>query len=270
MKKMIVFSAVLLAVSTGFAQTKPASAGKPTTTPPKAVATQPAAPAKAAAAAKPATPPKAAVAATPTKGNAVVLKNAIDSMSYAIGMLDANFFKTQGITSINPEALAKGFADAIKGSTVCSPEQADQIVRFQMQRMSLQKIQPTIKEGEKFLAENAKKPGVKTTSSGLQYEVITEGTGEKPVTSSTVKVHYEGFLINGKKFDSSRDRGEPAQFPLNGVIRGWTEGVALMPVGSRYKLYIPYPLGYGEQGSGETIPGGSVLIFDVELLEIVK
>lgn len=258
MKKMIVFSAVVLFVSTAFAQIKPAAAGKPTSTPPKAVAS------------KPAVPAKAAVPTTPSKPNTVVLKNAIDSMSYAIGMLDANFFKTQGITSINPEALAKGFADAIKGSTMCSPEQADQIVRFQMQRMSLQKIQPTIKEGEKFLAENAKRPGVKSTSSGLQYEVITEGTGEKPVTSSTVKVHYEGFLINGKKFDSSRDRGEPAQFPLNGVIRGWTEGVALMPVGSRYKLYIPYPLGYGEQGSGDDIPGGSVLIFDVELLEIVK
>jgi FKBP-type peptidyl-prolyl cis-trans isomerase len=191
-------------------------------------------------------------------------------MSYAIGMLDANFFKTQGITSLNPEALAKGFADALKGTTMCSPEQADQIVRMQMQRITKQKIEPTIKEGEKFLAENAKKPGVKTTSSGLQYEVITQGTGEKPVPSSTVKVHYEGFLINGKKFDSSRDRGEPTQFPLNGVIRGWTEGVSLMPVGSRYKFYIPYSLGYGEQGSGDAIPGGSVLIFDVELLEIIK
>lgn len=258
MKTIIILSVMVLTVGAGFSQTKstsaakPATAGKPTTTPPKAVA-------------KPATPAKPAVAAS-----SVVLKNAIDSMSYAIGMLDANFFKTQGITSLNPEALAKGFADALKGTTMCSPEQADQIVRMQMQRITKQKIEPTIKEGEKFLAENAKKPGVKTTSSGLQYEVITQGTGEKPVPSSTVKVHYEGFLINGKKFDSSRDRGEPAQFPLNGVIRGWTEGVALMPVGSRYKLYIPYPLGYGEQGSGDAIPGGSVLIFDVELLEIVK
>ena len=267
MKTIFIVSAMVLSVSTAFAQTKPAAAGKPTTTPPKAVAAKTSAPGKPAVAAKPATPPKAA---TPAKANTVVLKNAIDSMSYAIGMLDANFFKTQGITSLNPEALAKGFADALKGTTMCSPEQADQIVRMQMQRITKQKIEPTIREGEKFLAENAKKPGVKTTSSGLQYEVITEGKGEKPVTSSTVKVHYEGFLINGFKFDSSRDRGEPAQFPLNGVIRGWTEGVALMPVGSRYKLYIPYPLGYGEQGSGDAIPGGSVLIFDVELLEIVK
>lgn len=259
MKTIIIVSAMVLVVGAGFSQTKPAAAGKPTTTPPKAaVATKPATPAK------PTSTPAKAAAST------VVLKNAIDSMSYAIGMLDANFFKTQGITSLNPEALAKGFADALKGTTMCSPEQADQIVRMQMQRITKQKIEPTIREGEKFLAENAKRPGVKTTSSGLQYEVITEGTGEKPVTSSTVKVHYEGFLINGKKFDSSRDRGEPTQFPLNGVIRGWTEGVALMPVGSRYKLYIPYPLGYGEQGSGDAIPGGSVLIFDVELLEIIK
>jgi len=258
MKTIIILSAMVLSVGAGISQTKPVTAGKPTTTPPK-VAT------------KPAVPPKPATPAKPTSSTSgVVLKNAIDSMSYAIGMLDANFFKTQGITSLNPEALAKGFADALKGTTMCSPEQADQIVRMQMQRITKQKIEPTIREGEKFLAENAKKPGVKTTSSGLQYEVITEGKGEKPVTSSTVKVHYEGFLINGFKFDSSRDRGEPTQFPLNGVIRGWTEGVALMPVGSRYKLYIPYPLGYGEQGSGDAIPGGSVLIFDVELLEIVK
>ncbi|MFN6375228.1 MAG: FKBP-type peptidyl-prolyl cis-trans isomerase [Chitinophagia bacterium] len=265
MKKIILLCALGFSTGFGFSQTKPTAAGKPTTTPPKATtAKKPATPAK------PATPPKATIAAKPAASGAVVLKNAIDSMSYAIGMLDANFFKTQGITSLNPEALAKGFADALKGTTMCSPEQADQIVRMQMQRITKQKIEPTIKAGEKFLAENAKKPGVKTTSSGLQYEVITEGTGEKPVTSSTVKVHYEGFLINGFKFDSSRDRGEPTQFPLNGVIRGWTEGVALMPVGSRYKLYIPYQLGYGEQGSGEAIPGGSVLVFDVELLEIIK
>jgi FKBP-type peptidyl-prolyl cis-trans isomerase FklB len=265
MKTIIILSVMVLSVGAVFSQTKPTAAGKPTATPPKATtATKPATPAK------PATPPKATIVAKPAASGAVVLKNAIDSMSYAIGMLDANFFKTQGITSLNPEALAKGFADALKGTTMCSPEQADQIVRMQMQRITKQKIEPTIKAGEKFLAENAKKPGVKTTSSGLQYEVITEGTGEKPVTSSTVKVHYEGFLINGFKFDSSRDRGEPTQFPLNGVIRGWTEGVALMPVGSRYKLYIPYQLGYGEQGSGEAIPGGSVLVFDVELLEIIK
>jgi FKBP-type peptidyl-prolyl cis-trans isomerase len=104
----------------------------------------------------------------------------------------------------------------------------------------------------------------------LQYEVLQEGTGAKPKDTNTVKVHYEGFLLNGMRFDSSKDRGQPAEFPLNQVIRGWTEGVQLMSVGSKYKFYIPYQLGYGEMGSGETIPGGSVLIFDVELIEIVK
>jgi FKBP-type peptidyl-prolyl cis-trans isomerase len=191
-------------------------------------------------------------------------------MSYAIGMLDANFFKTQGISAINPEALARGFADAMKGTPICSNDQADQIVRFQMQRMSRQKVQPTIDEGLKFLAENAKKPGVKQTASGLQYEVLVEGQGEKPVETSTVKVHYEGFLLNGRIFDSSRSRGEPTQFGLNQVIKGWTEGVQLMPVGSKYKFYIPYQLAYGEQGAGADIPGGSTLIFEVELIEIVK
>jgi len=104
----------------------------------------------------------------------------------------------------------------------------------------------------------------------LQYEVIQMGTGPKPADTNVVKVHYEGFLLNGKKFDSSRDRGEPAQFQLNGVIRGWTEGLQLMPVGSKFKFYIPYQLGYGEQGAGGEIPGGSLLIFEVELLDIVK
>ncbi len=206
----------------------------------------------------------------PQKSAAVVLKNASDSLSYAIGVLDGNFFKTQGISAINPDALAKGFEDAMSSKTLCTPEQADSILRSQMQRMVKAKIQPNIDEGEKFLKENAKKQGVKSTSSGLQYEVITEGTGPKPAMSDNVKVHYEGFLLNGKKFDSSRDRGEPTSFPLNQVIRGWTEGVQLMSVGSKYKFYIPYQLAYGEQGAGADIPGGSTLIFEVELIEIVK
>ena len=104
----------------------------------------------------------------------------------------------------------------------------------------------------------------------MQYEVIKEGTGERPTADQTIKIHYIGTLINGKKFESSRDRGEPLVYPLNQMIKGWVEGVQLMPVGSRYIFYIPYQLGYGEQGSGETIPGGSALIFDLELIDIVK
>ena len=220
-------------------------------------------------AAKPAAKPTAAVKPA-AKPAAPALKTTLDSMSYAIGMLDGNFFKQQGLTQVNAAMLGKGFQDILKGNTILTPEQADGVIRRQLQALSRVKIQPVIDEGRKFLAENAKKPGVKQTASGLQYEVITEGTGEQPRDTNTVKVHYDGFLLNGTKFDSSRDRGEPATFPLNAVIRGWTEGVQLMKTGSRYKFWIPFELGYGEQGAGEKIPGGSVLMFDVELMEIVK
>ena len=123
-------------------------------------------------------------------------------------------------------------------------------------------------EGEAFLEENAKRPEVKTTASGLQYEVLVQGEGPKPTAESTVKVHYEGKLVDGEIFDSSYQRGEPIEFPLNGVIKGWTEGLQLMPVGSTYMLYIPYQLGYGERGAHGAIPPFATLIFKVELLEI--
>jgi FKBP-type peptidyl-prolyl cis-trans isomerase len=250
MKKLFFLSLSLSLFSVSFAQTK--------------TATKPVAP-KTATAAKPVV--KKVVPATKP---AIVLKTAEDSMSYSIGVLDGNFFKSQGIEKINSAVLAAGFADALKGKTLFTPEQCDMIVRTAMQKNGRKKIQPAIDEGLKFLAENAKKPGVKQTATGLQYEVITEGTGAKPADTSVVKVHYEGFLLNGKKFDSSRDRGEPTQFPLNQVIRGWTEGVQLMGIGSKYKFYIPYQLAYGEQGSGEMIPGGALLVFEVELIDIVK
>ena len=123
-------------------------------------------------------------------------------------------------------------------------------------------------EGEKFLAENAKRPGVKVTSSGLQYEVLDATLGQKPKATDTVRVHYEGTLPDGTVFDSSYKRGEPISFPLNGVIAGWTEGLQLMSVGSKYKLFIPYNLGYGERGAGASIPPYAALIFTVELLGI--
>ena len=123
-------------------------------------------------------------------------------------------------------------------------------------------------EGEKFLAENAKREGVKTTASGLQYEVLEATLGQKPKTTDSVKVHYEGTLIDGTVFDSSYKRGKPISFPLNGVIKGWTEGLQLMSVGSKYKLFIPYQLAYGEHGAGDSIPPYAALIFTVELLEV--
>jgi FKBP-type peptidyl-prolyl cis-trans isomerase len=258
MKKLFFLSLSIGLFSVSFSQTKTA---------PKA-----ATPAVKAAAPKTATAAKPVAKAAPTTKSAIVLKTAEDSMSYSIGVLDGNFFKSQGIEKINSAVLAAGFSDALKGKPLFTPEQCDMIVRTAMQKNVRKKIQPAIDAGLKFLAENAKKPGVKQTPTGLQYEVITEGTGPKPADTSVVKVHYEGFLLNGngRPFDSSRERGEPTQFPLNQVIRGWTEGVQLMSVGSKYKFYIPYQLAYGEQGSGEAIPGGSLLIFEVELIDIVK
>lgn len=220
--------------------------------------------------AKPSTPPKTTTAAKPVVAPPLALRTTMDSLSYAIGMLDGNFFKQQGLSQINSAALGRGFSDVLKGQTALTPEQADMVIRGQLQQLSRRKIQPNIEACNGFLAENAKKPGVKTTASGLQYQVLTEGSGPSPADTSTVKVHYVGTLLDGTKFDSSRDRGEPATFPLNGVIRGWTEGVQLMKTGSLYRFWIPYSLGYGEQGAGDRIPGGSLLIFEVELLEIVK
>ncbi|MEY2834532.1 MAG: hypothetical protein RLZZ557_194 [Bacteroidota bacterium] len=255
MKKTMMILALSIGVLNMYAQTK--TAAKPA----------PKAPVKSTA--KPAVPP-APPLKKPAQAPVVSLKTSADSLSYAIGMLDANFFKSQGIDQVNAGSLAQGFSDVMKGKTIFTPEQADGIVRNQMQKLSIKKILPNIQACNDFLTENAKKKGVIQTASGLQYEVLQMGTGAKPADTNVVKVHYEGFLLSGFKFDSSRDRGEPAQFQLNGVIRGWTEGVQLMPVGSKFKFYIPYQLGYGEQGAGADIPGGSLLIFEVELLEIVQ
>lgn len=238
MKKALFFSIAILPVSMAIAQTKPV---------PK---------------------PKAPV---PVVAPKLVLKNGLDSLSYALGVLDAGFFKQQGIDKLNYQALQEGFKAVIEGKQpLMTPQVADQTLRQKLQEAAAKKTQPNIDEGKKFLAENKKRPQVKETASGLQYEVIKPGSGPMPKDTNTVKVHYTGTLLNGTKFDSSRDRGEPAQFPLNGVIPGWTEGVQLMPVGSVYKFYIPYQLAYGLQGMPPTIPGGSMLIFEVELLEIVK
>ena len=131
-----------------------------------------------------------------------------------------------------------------------------------------ERFKGTREEGEKYLAENAKKDGVVTLPSGLQYQVLKEGNGRKPKATDTVKCHYEGMLVDGTMFDSSIQRGEPAEFPLNGVIRGWTEGLQLMQEGAKYRFFIPYHLGYGEQGAGAAIPPFAALIFDVELIEV--
>ena len=208
----------------------------------------------------------------------VELKNFDDSLSYAIGMRLYDMYVGDNLnTETDSTIVLKAFTDKMNGKEVMTAEEEETTImafftkkQEEQQREQAKQYEETKAAGENFLAENAKRPEVKTTESGLQYEVITEGKGNKPAATDVVKVHYKGTLIDGTVFDSSYDRGEPAEFPLNRVIAGWTEGLQLMSVGSKYKLYIPYQLGYGERGAGQDIKPYSALIFDVELLEIKK
>ena len=200
-----------------------------------------------------------------------------EQISYTIGLAMGKQL-TEIKDEINVDTVVKAMRAQLAGEKVLLPEdQAKAIFEAFGQKMQAKQIAKMMAEakanqekGDKFLAENGKKPGVVTTASGLQYEVLQMGKGPKPAAEETVKVHYKGTLINGKQFDSSYDRGEPAEFPVNAVIPGWTEALQLMPVGSRWKLYIPSDLAYGPQGAGQDIPGNSTLIFEVELLDIVK
>jgi len=186
--------------------------------------------------------------------------------SYALGMNIGSNMAADGIIP-DPEQFLAGMKDVLtKGKTRYTEDEAIQIIQAAYSAMLEKRSSEAMQKGIDFLVENGKKPGIITTSSGLQYEVIKEGTGKKPSASDNVKVHYEGKLIDGDTFDSSYG-GDPIEFPLDQVISGWTEGVQLMSVGSKYKFYIPPELGYGAGGAGP-IPPNSVLIFEVELLDI--
>lgn len=199
------------------------------------------------------------------------LKTGIDSFSYAMGVQVAGYFKSQGATEVNPQMVAKAFEDVFKNKqTVMSSDMCNQTVQQKLQQFISQKSEAEKMKGAKFLAENKKKAGVIELPSGLQYQVISMGTGEKPVDGQNVKVHYHGTLTDGTVFDSSVERGEPITLGVNQVIAGWTEALKLMPVGSKWKLFIPSNLAYGDRGAGAKIPGGATLVFDVELIEIVK
>lgn len=194
----------------------------------------------------------------------------INAVSYCVGMSVAGSLMQQDLENINPTVLAEAIAETFAGKAPkYGPDEANAIISKYLQRVSEEKFAAHKTEGEAFLAENAKKPGVQTTASGLQYEVITEGNGPKPTAESTVEVHYHGTLIDGNVFDSSIQRGAPATFGVHQVIKGWTEALQLMPVGSKYRLYIPEDLAYGAHPH----PGGPIkpfmtLIFDVELIAI--
>ena len=195
----------------------------------------------------------------------------IDSVSYALGVNVASSVKQSGLDTINPALVAKAFEDVMSAGTLTIDNEAgQQILQNYFQRLSMKKMNQSKEKGEAFLADNAKQAGVITTESGLQYSVVTEGTGAKPTITDEVKVHYHGTLIDGTVFDSSVERGEPISFPVSGVIPGWTEALQLMSIGSKYKLFIPYQLAYGERGAGQQIGPYSTLIFEVELLDIVK
>jgi len=203
-----------------------------------------------------------------------VFTNDVDSMSYALGMNVGNDF-SKNLKAIpggksNVDLLIKGFATAMKGdSTLMTAEVANEVFKNYITQAQKADTDAKKSDGEKFLAANSTAEGVIVTPSGLQYKVITPAEGPKPTAKDTVKVHYTGTLLDGKVFDSSVERGEPIEFPLGQVIPGWTEGVQLMSIGSKYKFFVPYNLGYGEQGTqGGPIPGFATLTFEVELLGI--
>jgi FKBP-type peptidyl-prolyl cis-trans isomerase FklB len=209
-------------------------------------------------------------------GQGSVMKNGIDSLSYAIGVNIGQSFKAQGLDILNTPLMFKALNEQLKGlPSSMKQEDVMMVINSQMQQMQAKKAaqdaikyEPLKKEGADYMAENGKKDGVITLPSGLQYKVLTAGTGTKPTADQSVTVHYTGKLINGKVFDSSVERGQPATFGVTQVIQGWVEALQLMPQGSKWELTIPYNLAYGERGAGENIPPFSTLIFDVELISI--
>lgn len=204
----------------------------------------------------------------------LALKTEKDKFSYALGMNLGNSLHRQSVP-VDPAILLRGLKDALAGKTLMTDDDARAALKAVQTEMQ-KKMQETMqaagagnkKEGDAFLAANKTKEGVTTLPSGLQYKILTAGTGPKPTATDSVVCNYRGTLINGKEFDSSYKRGEPATFPVNGVIKGWTEALQLMPVGSKWQLFVPADLAYGDRGAGADIGPGSTLIFEVELVSI--
>ena len=193
----------------------------------------------------------------------------MDKISYALGLSMGQNLMGSGVEKLNYQDLAAAIEDVLTHQQPkISYQEAQQVLNTFFQELEAKVAGAAKADGEKFLAENAKREGVKVTASGLQYEVLEPSLGQKPKATDTVRVHYEGTLIDGTVFDSSYKRGESISFPLNSVIKGWTEGLQLMSIGSKYKFFIPYQLAYGERGAGASIPPYAALIFTVELLGI--
>ena len=192
-----------------------------------------------------------------------------DKVAYALGTSIGLQLQQMGANELDITDFSQGVKDALAGSSVMERAEIEAVINEFFTRKSQEQAAKAKEEGARFLAENAKKEGVVTLPSGLQYQVLREGNGKKPKATDQVRCHYEGTHINGTVFDSSYKRGEPAVFGLNQVISGWTEGVQLMQEGAKYRFFIPYNLAYGERGAGQQIPPFAALIFDVELIEVI-
>lgn len=209
---------------------------------------------------------------TAPKSSATVsagLKTENDSISYAVGLMMGNYMKSMDLQTVNYKFVNMAIESALQGKPgLMDGNQANQCMGKLNQAKTQKSSAGEKAKSAKFLAENQKRAGVMVTPSGLQYEIITKGTGPMPKATDTVTAHYAGSLIDGKEFDNSYKRGEPLTIPVSGVIRGWTEALQMMPVGSKWKLFIPSDLGYGDNGAGQDIPPGAALVFEVELIGI--
>lgn len=192
-----------------------------------------------------------------------------DQVAYALGTSIGMQLRQMGAEELDINEFATGVGDALADKMAMEPAEIQAVINEFFNRKTEEQSRKAKSAGEDFLAANAKKEGVVTLPSGLQYQVLREGNGKRPKATDQVRCHYEGTLINGTVFDSSYKRGEPAVFGLNQVIKGWTEGVQLMQEGAKYRFFIPYDLAYGERGAGQQIPPFAALIFDVELIEVI-
>jgi len=209
-------------------------------------------------------PPKKS-AGTPFK-----LVTGMDSLSYAIGLNVGSNLKSQGVENFSYEAMNEGMRDAVTAGKkpLLDEQTASMTIQQKLQEYASKKINLQKEEGKKFLAENKKQPGITELPNGIQYKIIRQGTGIKPALEDTIKVHYKGTTIDGKVFDDSYSRGEPIEFPLGNLVEGWKQTLPLMPVGSKWEIFLPSDYGYGDRGAGPNIPGGATLIFELELLDV--
>ena len=213
---------------------------------------------------------KKAPVKTVAKTVPTVLKTKLDSLSYSFGQSVAGQLKNVEVKDLNYAVFRKGLEDGMKGKIPdLSPEQMNACLNDHFMGQKMKEVNAEKATSKKFLEENKKRPGVVELPNGLQYEILKQGTGPIPQAVDTIVAHYAGTLINGKEFDNSYKRGEPIKYPANNLIKGWTEALTRMPVGSKWKLYIPSDLGYGDYGTGGDIPGGAALIFELELLDII-